>query len=228
MRRLRAVRAEVIEPEMATNHGRLFHTAGDSILIEFASVVDAARCAVAVQRAMAARNVSHAPEKRIDFRIGIHLGDVMVEGDGDFLGDGVNIAARLEGIADRGGIRLSRRLRAGARQDRRRHSPISASSTLKNIARPVQVYAIELGHRRLARNRAAVDAAGRSPPPAHIVVLPFANIGGDPDQEYFADGVTESLTTDLRRIAGSFVIARNTAFTYKGKPIDVKADRARA
>ena len=221
LRRLRAVRTEVIEPEMTTNHGRLFHTAGDSILMEFASVVDAARCAVAMQRAMAARNVSHAPAKRIDFRIGIHLGDVMVEADGNLLGDGVNIAARLEGIADRGGIALSHAAYDQVRDKLREKFADRGEHTLKNIARPVQVYAIELGHPASAQP-STENVAATEPPRLSIVVLPFANIGGDPEQEYFADGVTESLNTDLSRIAGSFVIARNTAFTYKGKHIDVK------
>ncbi|MGH6982191.1 MAG: adenylate/guanylate cyclase domain-containing protein [Stellaceae bacterium] len=219
VRRFRAVRTEVIEPEMTTNHGRLFHTAGDSILIEFASVVDAARCAVAVQHAMAARNVSTAPEKRIEFRIGSHLGDVMVEGDGNLLGDGVNIAARLESIADHGGIALSHAAYDQVRDKLREEFVDRGEKKLKNIARPVRVYSIRLGHPAAI---ASAENAADAPPRLSILVLPFANLGGDPEQEYFVDGVTESLTTDLSRIAGSFVIARNTAFTYKSKRIDVK------
>jgi len=233
LRRLRAVRGEVIEPEIAANHGRLFHTAGDSILIEFASVVDATRCAVAVQRAMATR--PQAAEQRIEFRIGIHLGDVMVEPDGNLLGDGVNIAARLEGIAERGGVCLSD---DAWRQVRGKIDAVFADwgeKELKNIARPVRVFAISppdaplppFPRKRAEENRRdtlhrAGPAAEHGVPRLSIVVLPFANIGGDPQQEYFVDGVTESLTTDLSRIAGSFVIARNTAFTYKGKHYDVK------
>jgi len=248
LKRLRDLRRELIDPAIAANRGRIVKTTGDGILVEFASVVDAARCALAVQRGMTIRNDGFVPEKRIEFRVGIHLGDVVVEEDGDLLGDGVNIAARLEGIAEPGGICLSN---AAYEQVRDR---IDAAFTdlgeraLKNIARAVHVFAIDVRladssfvtpakagvHGSASETDAGMDPDLRrggekgqrvekeGPPRLSIVVLPFANIGGDPEQEYFVDGVTESLTTDLSRISGSFVIARNTAFTYKGKPVDVK------
>lgn len=243
LRRLTALRAELIEPAIAARRGRLFHTAGDSILIEFGSVVDAARCAMAIQHALAERNGGTTADRRIDFRIGIHLGDVVVERDGNLLGDGVNIAARLEGIAAPGGIAMSH---AAYEQVRDKIDAALADwgeMELKNIARPVRVYAISTSndatpaqagvHRADTQRSTGVDPGFRRggekndsqdkhAPRLSIVVLPFANLGGDPEQDYFADGVTDSLTTDLSRIAGSFVIARNTAFTYKDKHADVK------
>ena len=185
-------------------------------------MVDAVRCAIEVQNGMVERNAGLPPERRIEFRVGIHLGDVVEESDGDLMGDGVNIAARLEGIAEPGGICLSEDAYRQVR-DRVKEAFIDlGEKELKNIARPVRVYAIKTGSAgpASAPHASAPDKAG--PPRLSIVVLPFANIGGDPEQEYFVDGVTESLTTDLSRISGSFVIGRNTAFTYKGKPIDVK------
>ena len=157
--------------------------------------------------------------KRVVYRIGVNLGDVLIDGD-DILGDGVNIAARLEGICEPGGVLIS-----GAAYDHVR-GRIDADfvdlgeKDLKNIARPVRVYAVKIGSERPAP--ASTAAIGPGPPNLSIVVLPFANSGGDPEQDYFTDGVTESLTTDLSRIRGAFVIARNTAFTYKGKPVDVR------
>jgi adenylate cyclase len=252
LKRLRDLRRELIDPAIATNRGRIVKTTGDGILIEFASVVDAARCAIAVQRGMATRNDDFAPEKRIEFRVGIHLGDVVVEEDGDLMGDGVNIAARLEGIAEPGGICLSNAAYEQVRDRVKEQFVDLGERDLKNIARPVRVFAIDTrthsvtpakagvhasaaetgagmgpGFRRGGdtlewAERGKIDNARSGPPRFSIVVLPFTNIGGDPEQEYFVDGVTESLTTDLSRISGSFVIARNTAFTYKGKSVDVK------
>jgi len=161
---------------------------------------------------MAERNTGLPPERRIEFRVGIHLGDVVEEADGDLMGDGVNIAARLEGVAEASGICLSHAAYEQVRDKITATFVDCGDQLLKNVARPVRVYALV---------RRAPVAEKPLPPRLSIVVLPFANIGGDPEQEYFADGVTESLTTDLSRIAGSFVIARNTAFTYKGKPFDV-------
>ena len=179
---------------------------------------------------MVERNAGLPPERRIEFRIGIHLGDVVEESDGDLMGDGVNIAARLEGIAKPGAICLSE---DAYRQVKSRLdlavSDLGATQ-LKNIAEPVRVYSLT-GRPASAGEAAAPlpqTSAPSSAPRLSIVVLPFANIGGDPEQEYFVDGVTESLTTDLSRISGSFVIGRNTAFTYKGKPVDLKTDRTRA
>jgi TolB-like protein len=223
--RLRTLRSDLIDPIIAVHHGRVVKRTGDGNLVEFHSVVDAVRCAIEMQNGMVERNVGIPPERRIEFRIGIHLGDVMVENDGDLMGDGVNIAARLEGVANPGTTCLSE---DAYRQVRDRLNEVFVDlgdQTLKNIARPVRVYAIQAGSDGSATAPRAAPVAGAptsGPPHLSIVVLPFANIGGDPEQEYFADGVTESLTTDLSRIAGAFVIARNTAFTYKGKPFDVK------
>jgi TolB-like protein/class 3 adenylate cyclase/Flp pilus assembly protein TadD len=223
--RLRALRAELIDPVIATNHGRTVKLTGDGRLIEFASVVDAVRAALEVQRGMVARNANIATDRHIEFRVGIHLGDVIVESDGDLMGDGVNIAARLEGIAEPGGVCLSEDAYRQVRDKIAAEFIDLGDKELKNIARPVRAYAVQMsGSARTPKAPSALlpTGAGSSPPRLSIVVLPFANIGGDPEQDYFVDGVTESLTTDLSRISGSFVIARNTAFTYKGKPVDVK------
>ncbi|MGH7075572.1 MAG: adenylate/guanylate cyclase domain-containing protein, partial [Stellaceae bacterium] len=238
MRRLRALRAELIDPAVVRHDGRIVKTTGDGLLVEFASVVDAARCAIELQRAMTRRNEDFVAEKRIEFRVGIHLGDVMVEADGDLLGDGVNIAARLEGIAEPGGISLSHAAYEQVR-DKIGESFIDRGEiALKNIARPVRVYAIsppsyatpaQAGvHSSDAAPSTTVDRGFRrggnngESPRLSIVVLPFANIGGDPEQEYFVDGVTEDLTTELSRQSGAFVIARNTAFSYKGKSPNIR------
>jgi TolB-like protein/Flp pilus assembly protein TadD len=215
--RLRAMRSDLIDPTITLHHGRVVKRTGDGLLIEFRSVVDAVRCAIEIQNGMAERNAGLPPERRIEFRVGIHLGDVVEESDGDLMGDGVNIAARLEGIANPGTICLSE---DAYRQVKSRLdlavSDLGATQ-LKNIAEPIRVYSLEIGKAAQARQPAA-----STPPRLSIVVLPFANLGGDPEQEYFVDGVTESLTTDLSRISGSFVIGRNTAFTYKGKHVDLK------
>jgi TolB-like protein/class 3 adenylate cyclase/tetratricopeptide (TPR) repeat protein len=224
--RLRALRSDLIDPTISVHHGRVVKRTGDGILIEFRSVVDAVRCAIEAQNGMLERNAGLPPEQRIEFRIGIHLGDVVEESDGDLMGDGVNIAARLEGIAEPGKICLSddayRQVKA------RLDLAVSdlGETQLKNIAEPMRVYSLEVGRSAQAKPVAQAPRAAVPEKPAaprlSIVVLPFANLGGDPEQEYFVDGITESLTTDLSRISGGFVIARNTAFTYKGKPFDVK------
>jgi TolB-like protein len=214
--RLRALRSDLIDPTITLHNGRVVKRTGDGLLIEFRSVVDAVRCAIEVQNGMAERNAGLPPERRIEFRVGIHLGDIVEESDGDLMGDGVNIAARLEGIAKPGAICLSE---DAYRQVKSRLdlAVIDLGSTqLKNIAEAIRVYSLEVGRPAQVKQPLATR------PRLSIVVLPFANLGGDREQEYFVDGVTESLTTDLSRIAGSFVIARNTAFTYKGKPFDVK------
>jgi TolB-like protein/class 3 adenylate cyclase len=219
--RLRALRSDLIDPTVVVHNGRVFKRTGDGILVEFRSVVEAVRCAIEVQNGMAERNAGLTPEHRIEFRVGIHLGDVIEEADGDLMGDGVNIAARLESNAEPGGICLSEDAYRQVR-DRLNEAFVDlGDQTFKNIARPMRAYAIKTGSDGSVA-APAVRAAKSVSPRLSIVVLPFANIGGDPEQEYFADGVTESLTTDLSRIAGAFVIARNTAFTYKGKPFDVK------
>jgi TolB-like protein/Flp pilus assembly protein TadD len=196
---------------------------GDGALVEFRSVVDAVRCGIEVQNGMVERNAGLPPERRIEFRIGIHLGDVVEESDGDLMGDGVNIAARLEGIAKPGAICLSEDAyrQVKARLDLAVND--LGPTELKNIAEPVRVYSLEVGVPAQAKPPAQAKSPSASTAPRlSIVVLPFANIGGDPEQDYFVDGVTESLTTDLSRISGSFVIGRNTAFTYKGKHVDLK------
>jgi TolB-like protein/class 3 adenylate cyclase len=229
--RIRALRSELIDPAIASNRGRIVKTTGDGILIEFASVVDAVRCAIEVQKSMAQRNAKLGEDRRIDFRVGIHLGDVIVQADGDLMGDGVNIAARLEGIAEPGGICLSEDAHRQVRDKIAANFTDLGDKELKNIARPMRAYAVQGSETtKTPTHQGFAPSPGASPPLSpvslpprlSIVVLPFANLGGDPEQEYFVDGVTESLTTDLSRIAGSFVIARNTAFTYKGKHIDVK------
>jgi TolB-like protein/tetratricopeptide (TPR) repeat protein len=215
--RLRAIRKDLIDPLIAAHRGRIVKTTGDGLLVEFASVVDAVRSAVEMQQAMADGNAGLAPDKRIEFRIGINLGDVVVEDDGDLMGEGVNVAARLEGIAEPGGICLSSAAYDQVRgkidigvQDR-------GEQRLKNIAEPVRVFAFSPAQPAVAALHTAVA------PRLSIVVLPFVNLSADSGQDYFVDGVTESLTTDLSRIPGAFVIARNTAFTFKGKPVDARA-----
>jgi TolB-like protein/class 3 adenylate cyclase/tetratricopeptide (TPR) repeat protein len=216
LERLRAIRKSVIDPFIATHRGRIVKTTGDGLLVEFVSVVDAVRSAIEMQRAMTDANANLASGKRIEFRVGINLGDVVVEDDGDLMGDGVNVAARLEGIAEPGGICLS-----GAAYDQVRGKiDIAAQDRghqhLKNIAEPVRVYA--LSPAQPAAGAPHMDIVPR----LSIVVLPFVNLNGNSEQDYFVDGVTENLTTDLSRIPGAFVIARNTAFTFKSKPVDIR------
>src|SRR5215475_6908733 len=207
-------------PARSANTARLsmlsWRSTGDGVLLEFPSVVDAVECAVAVQAVMAQRNEGVPADRRMLLRIGINLGDILIEGD-DILGDGVNIAARLEGIAEPGGICIS----ASAYDQVRGKVPVEftdlGEQTLKNIARPVRAYGVGL-----SGNAYQTLPLPSLAPRLSLVVLPFANMSGDPEQEYFADGVTENLTTDLSRISGAFVIARNTAFTFKGKAVDVK------
>jgi TolB-like protein len=207
---LKTCRREVVDPQIAAHNGRIVKTTGDGMLVEFASAVDAVTCAMAVQEAMAGRGGS------IVWRIGINVGDIIIDGD-DIFGDGVNVAARVEGECEPGGVCLSAN---AIEQIRNKTSFVFddlGERQLKNIDRPIRVYAGTPGANvdRPTRTRASV-------PRLSIVALPFANIGGDPEQEYFVDGVTESLTTDLSRIAAAFVVARNTAFTFKGKAIDAR------
>jgi TolB-like protein/Flp pilus assembly protein TadD len=207
---------KVTDALVAKHGGRIVKTTGDGVLLEFPSVVDAVECAVAMQAVMAERNEGAPEDRRMLLRIGINLGDILVEGE-DILGDGVNVAARLEAIAEPGGICVS----SSAYEQVRGKVPLEftglGEQKLRNIAQPIRAYAVcpsANAHQRYPLLSSA--------PRLSIVVLPFANIGGDPEQEYFVDGVTESLTTDLSRISGAFVIARNTAFTFKGKAVDVK------
>jgi TolB-like protein/class 3 adenylate cyclase len=270
--RLRALRSDLIDPLISVHHGRIVKRTGDGAIIEFRSVVDAVRCAIEVQSGMVERNAGLPPEKRIEFRIGIHLGDVVEEADGDLMGDGVNIAARLEGIAKPGAICLSEQAYWQVKGRLEMAVNDLGATQLKNIAEPVHVYSLEVGQPAKVKPVVMAPAESAAPAPqarallskwpaltaalalvllaagavswrvgyaprflaasvddklAHaprlsIVVLPFENLSGDKEQDYFADGITDDLTTDLSHLADSFVIARNTAFTYKGKPIDVK------
>jgi len=219
LERLRALRGDLLGPKIAEHRGRLVKTTGDGLLVEFASVVDALRCAVEIQREITERNATVPSNNRIEFRIGINMGDIVVE-DGDIFGDGVNIAARLEGLAKPGGICVSARVREDAAGRLDLTFDDLGEQQLKNIARPIRVY-------RVAPTPAAAPApAAKAGPPLpdkpSIAVLPFANMSGDPEQEYFADGVVEEIMTALSRIRWLFVIARTSSFTYKGQAVDVK------
>ena len=196
---------------------------GDGNLIEFRSVVDAVRCAIEIQNGLIERNAGLPSERRIEFRIGIHLGDVVEEADGDLMGDGVNIAARLESIAKPGAICLSEQAfwQVKGRLDLAVHD--LGPTQLKNITEPSEYYSLVVGEPAGAKSAPASVSENSASPRLSIVVLPFANIGGNPEHEHFVDGVTESLTTDLSRIRGAFLVARNTAFTYKGRQSDAKA-----
>ena len=272
--RLRALRSDLIDPTIALHHGRIVKLTGDGALVEFRSVLDAVRCAVEIQRSMIARNSGMPPEQRIEFRIGIHLGDVVEEADGDLMGDAVNIAARLEAVAAPCAICLSED--AYRQVSGRLDMEVTdlGPTKLKNIERSIRIYSLQVSvpaqakpmtalgppapkerssltplvvgvaallivlaggaswllgaYRPTAVPAKAPTAVASNPTtpaePKHlsIVVLPFANLSNDPSQDYFADGLTENLTTDLSRLSGSFVIARNTAFTFKGKNVDAR------
>jgi adenylate cyclase len=211
--RLKTHLGELVNPKITEHRGRVVKNTGDGFLAEFQSVIDAVRCAVEVQRSMADREPELPEDRRIRFRIGINLGDVIVE-EHDVFGDGVNVAARLEALADPGGICVSRVVRDQVRDRLDCTFEDLGEQQVKNIARAVRVYT--LGADRFAKSpssnaSAAVISGTRAPPRLSLVVLPFDNLSNDPDQEYFADGITDDLTTDLSRISGSFVIARNTA-----------------
>ena len=216
--RLRTLRTEVIDPKIAGHRGRIVKTTGDGVLVEFASVVDAVRCAVEVQRAMAECNAGVPADKRIELRIGIHQGDVIVE-DGDIFGDGVNLAARLESLADPGGICVSGRVHADVAGKLDVGFEDLGEQQVKNISRPVRVFRAQFGTPKAA---AGSEPALALPDKPSIAVLPFANMSGDPEQEYFADGMVEEITTAIARLPWLFVIARNSSFTYKGRAVDVK------
>ena len=268
--RLKAHLRELVEPKIGEHRGRTVKSTGDGFLAEFVSVVDAVRCAAELQRGMAGRNADIPEDKRIAFRVGINLGDVIADND-DIFGDGVNVAARLEALAEPGGICVSRVVRDQVRDRFPYAFEDMGEQSVKNIARPVRVFALRpeaiadlpatsvpvaAPHRRRSALTAISAAAAGvllivaasawwllptirpSPTPAvaatalivqplvaprmSIVVLPFTNLSSDPDQQYFADGITEDVTTDLSRISHMFVISRNTAFTYKNKPVNAK------
>jgi adenylate cyclase len=219
LERLKALRRELVDPKIAEHRGRIVKTTGDGLLVEFASVVDAVRCAVAVQQAMPERDTGVAAERRIELRLGINLGDVIVEGD-DLYGDGVNIAARIEALADPGGVFVSNTVHDHVRDRLPFVFEDLGEQQVKNIVRPVRVYRV---YDTAANSRpASAPAALPLPDKPSIAVLPFANMSGDPEQEYFADGMVEEIITALSRIRWLFVIARNSTFTYKGQAGDVK------
>ena len=213
---LKAARAKVVNARIATHQGRLVKLTGDGMLVEFPSVVSAVACAAEVQRAMRDRNAAVPRDERIEFRIGVSLGDVMVEGD-DIYGDGVNIAARLERLSKPGGIAISQTVRdhVGNRLDLTFED--CGEKKLKNIEKPVRVYSISLNPDAAMKHEERAQDSRPS-----VAVLPFTNMSGDPEQEYFSDGITEDIITDLSKISSLFVVARNTAFTYKGKPRNVQ------
>jgi TolB-like protein/Flp pilus assembly protein TadD len=223
--RLKAHLRELVDPKIAEHRGRVVKNTGDGFLAEFQSVVDAVRCAVEMQRGMAERNQETPPERRIEFRIGINLGDVIVE-EHDIFGDGVNVAARLEALAAPGGICVSRVARDQVRDRLDYAFEDLGEQSVKNIARPVRVYALRPEGTAGVRTPSVSSTVSGSPPVVaprlSIVVLPFTNLSDDREQQYFTDGITEDLTTDLSRISGMFVISRNTAFTYRSKPADTK------
>jgi TolB-like protein/class 3 adenylate cyclase len=263
--RLRGLRSDLIDPAIAAHHGRIVKRTGDGSIIEFRSVVDAVRCAIEVQTGLVERNAGVPEDRRIEFRVGIHLGDIVEESDGDLMGDGVNIVARLEGVAKPGAICLSEDAYRQVKSRLDLKVSDLGPTQLKNIAEPIRVYSLEVGSAAAKPSATATVKQERAIPVPHtaswtsrwpalaaiagllllatasgwfllggrlmrpaqaghlsIVVLPFANLSGDPSQDYFADGITENLTTDLSRLSGSFVIARNTAFTFKGKNADVR------
>jgi adenylate cyclase len=258
--RLRGLCSDLIDPAIAAHQGRIVKRTGDGIIIEFRSVVDAVRCAIEVQTGLIDRNAGVQPERRIEFRVGIHLGDVVEESDGDLMGDGVNIAARLEGIAAPGAICLSEDAYRQVKGRLDLAVTDLGTKELKNIAEPIRVYSLEgvnlaqgkptkaggpqrpsammatgivafivivsgAGYFLSANRTATVVPTAAAPAGAarlSIVVLPFTNLSNDPNQDYFVDGITENLTTDLSRIHNSFVIARNTAFSFKGKNVDAR------
>jgi TolB-like protein len=213
---LKAHRRALVDPKITEHRGRIVKTTGDGLLVEFASVVDALRCAVEVQRGMAERNAEVPQDKRIEFRIGINVGDIISDG-GDIYGDGVNVAARLESLAEPGGISVSGRAQEDVEGKLEITFENAGEQQLKNIARPVQVYRVRL-------SGAAPSSRPVLPLPdkPSIAVLPFRNMSGDPEQEYFADGIVDEIITALSRFRSLFVIARNSTFSYKGRPVDVK------
>jgi adenylate cyclase len=220
--RLRVLRREVVDPMIKEHRGRIVRITGDGLLVEFASVVDAVRCAVDTQREMALRNAEVPLDQRIEFRIGINLGDIINDGE-DIYGDGVNVAARLEALAPPGGICVSRVVRDQVRDKLNFAFDDRGEQQVKNIARPVRVFDVKLaGETMTLTSFSGVAATLPLPDKPSIAVLPFQNMSGDPEQEYFADGMVEEIITSLSRIRWLFVIARNSSFTYKGKSVDVK------
>jgi TolB-like protein/class 3 adenylate cyclase len=223
--RLKAARKSLVYPTIAAHRGRIVKTTGDGMLVEFASAVDAARCAIEVQRGMVEQNATVPPAQRIEFRIGIHVGDIIVD-DSDIFGDGVNIAARLEGIAEPGGVCISDDAQRQIRGKVDTAFEDIGPQSLKNIAEPMRTWRLRMN--ASGSVAAPIEAPVEStqalvlPDKPSIAVLPFENMSGDPEQEYFADGMVEEIITALSRFRSLFVIARNSSFTYKGRAVDVK------
>ena len=225
LRQLKAHRRELVDPKITEHRGRIVKTTGDGMLVEHVSVVDAVRCAVEIQRGMVERNATVPADKRIEFRLGINVGDIIIDGD-DIFGDGVNVAARLEALADPGGIMVSSVVYDQVRDKLSFGFDDMGEQSVKNIARPIGVHRISIAEGApLAANQPAAAASksesAKSNRPS-IAVLPFANMSGDAEQEYFADGISEDIITGLSKLRWFFVIARNSSFTYKGKSVDVK------
>jgi adenylate cyclase len=218
---LQAIQTELIDGKIAEHQGRTVKLTGDGMLVEFPSVVNAVACAAEVQRGMRDRNVGVPQDRRVEFRIGVNLGDVIVEGK-DIFGDGVNVAARLESIAQPGGITISGSVRDHVGNRLNLSFEDMGEQTLKNIERPVRVYSVALDGQSARDTKDIAPASQEQLERPSIAVLPFNNMSGDPEQEYFSDGITEDIITDLSKVSGLFVIARNTAFTYKGKPVKVQ------
>jgi adenylate cyclase len=215
---LRQHRREFFDPTVARHGGRIFKVMGDGFLVEFGSVLNAARCAVEIQLGMLERNSGVPEDRHVKFRIGINLGDIIVEGD-DFYGDGVNIAARLEALAGPGGIACSAVVRNQVGNKLGLEFIDQGEKTVKNIAQPVHVYFISLATATgVPSTSASGQAALRSDKPS-VAILPFTNMSNDPEQEFFSDGITEDIITDLSKISGMFVLSRNTVFTYKSKAV---------
>src|SRR5450631_1599365 len=225
LRQLKAHRKELIDLKIIEHRGRIVKTTGDGMLVEFVSVVDAVRYAVDIQRGMAERNANVAPDRRIEFRIGINVGDIISD-ENDIYGDGVNVAARLEALAEPGGIMVSRNVFDQARDKLSFGFEDMGEQTVKNIARPIGVHRVSIvaDAAPIVVKGAAVAATTEvsTADRPSIAVLPFANMSGDPEQEYFADGISEDIITGLSKLRWFFVIARNSSFAYKGKAVDVK------
>ena len=218
--RLNALRREVIDPTIAAHSGRIVKLMGDGVLVEFASAVEAVTCAIEIQRRLRERDAGDSDSNRIQFRIGINVGDIIIE-DGDILGDGVNIAARIEGVAEPGGISISEDTWRQVQGKVAANFVDSGEQTLKNIARPLRVYRLDQASAATISSAAPRTVPAQSDKPS-IAVLAFNNMSGDPEQEYFSDGISEDIITDLSKLSELHVIARNSTFTYKGKPVDVK------
>jgi TolB-like protein/class 3 adenylate cyclase/Tfp pilus assembly protein PilF len=220
---LKALRKMLVDPQIAFHRGRIVKTTGDGMLVEFASAVDAVRSAVEIQRSVAGQNATVPLDQRIEFRMGIHVGDVIFD-DNDIFGDGVNIAARLEGIAEPGGVCMSDDAYRQVRGKVEIACDDLGPQTLKNIAEPMRAWRVQLGGQIAATTQPASPAAPTLalPDKPSIAVLPFQNLSGDPEQEFFADGMVEDIITALSRFRSLFVIARNSSFSYKGKSVDIK------